>query len=321
MLTTRFTELCGCARPLQLAGMPGIVTPSLACAVAEAGALSMVPSAGVPVSALDRMLDEVVSRTGSPFGVNFLMPFLDRDALDVAARRARVVEFFYGDPDATLVEAAHRGGALASWQVGSVSEAVAAAGAGCDIIVAQGMEAGGHVRGTVATFPLLAQVLDAVGLPVVAAGGIGTAHSMAAALAAGASAVRVGTRFVASAESGAHPKYIEALVAARAEDTVLTEAFSVMWPDAPHRVLRSSVEAAQALQEDIAGELEMGGERVPIPRLAVYCPSRDATGHVEAMALYAGQSVDAVRRIEPAGDIVRELCDGAEALLAREALR
>jgi nitronate monooxygenase len=321
MLTTRFTGLCGCTRPLQLAGMPGIVTPSLACAVAEAGGLAMVPAAAVPVPVLERVIDEVVSRTGAPFGVNFLMPFLDRDALDVAARRARVVEFFYGDPDAALVEVAHRGGALVSWQVGSVSEAVAAAAAGCDILVAQGMEAGGHVRGTVATFPLLAQVLDAVGLPIVAAGGIGTAHSMAAALAAGASAVRVGTRFVAAAESGAHPKYIEALIAARAEDTVLTEAFSVMWPDAPHRVLRSSVEAAHALADEIAGEIEVRGERMPIPRLAVYCPSRDTTGHIEAMALYAGQSVGAVRRVDSAGEIVRELCDGAEALLARESVR
>ena len=321
MLTTRFTELCGCTRPLQLAGMPGIVTPSLACAVAEAGGFAMIPAAGVPTPVLERMMDEVTSRTGAPFGVNVLMPFLDREAVEVASRRARVVEFFYGDPDGALVEVVHRGGALASWQVGSVTEAVAAAEAGCDFIIAQGIEAGGHVRGEVATFPLLAQVLGIVGLPVLAAGGIGTAASMAAALAAGASGVRVGTRFVASAESGAHPKYVDALVAARAEDTVLTEEFSVLWPDAPHRVLRSSIEAARALSGDMAGELELDGQRIPIPRLAVYCPSRETSGHVEAMALYAGQSVDAVRRVEPAADIVRELCDGAETLLARELLR
>jgi nitronate monooxygenase len=321
MLTTRFTEICGCTRPLQLAGMPGIVTPSLACAVAEAGGLAMIPAAGVPTSVLELAMDEVASRTGAPFGVNFLMPFLDRSTLEVAARRARLVEFFYGNPDGALVEAAHRAGALVSWQVGSVSEAVAAAEAGCDIVVAQGVEAGGHVRGQVAAFPLLAQVLDAVGVPVLAAGGIGTAHSVAAALASGASGVRVGTRFVAAAESGAHPKYVEALLAARAEDTVLTEEFSVMWPDAPHRVLRSAIAAAHALADDVAGELETAGQKIPIPRLAVICPSRDATGHIEAMALYAGQSVDAVRKVDRAGDIVRELCDGAETLLARDALR
>jgi nitronate monooxygenase len=321
MLTTRFTEMCGCERPLQLAGMPGIVTPSLACAVAEAGGLAMIPTAGVPTPLLEQTIDEVVSRTSAPFGVNFLLPFLDRDALDVVARRAKVVEFFYGAPDAALVEVAHRSGALVSWQVGSVEEAVAAAKAGCDIVVAQGIEAGGHVRGEVAAFPLLAHVLDAVDVPVLAAGGIGTAHSMAAALAAGASGVRVGTRFVAAAESGAHPKYVAALLAARAEDTVLTGEFSVMWPDAPHRVLRSSIAAAHALRGEIAGEFEMAGQKIPIPRLAVYCPSRETTGHIEAMALYAGQSVDAVRRVDAAGDIVRELCDGAEALLARDWLR
>jgi nitronate monooxygenase len=321
MLATRFTELCRCSRPLQLAGMPGVVTPSLACAVAEAGGFAMLPAAAAPIPLLERAMDEVSARTGAEFGVNFLIPFLDPEALEVASRRARVVEFFYGDPDAALVEAVHRGGALVSWQVGSVPEAVAAAKIGCDVVVAQGVEAGGHVRGQVGTFPLLAQVLEAIGLPVLAAGGIGTAHSVAAALAAGAAGVRVGTRFVAAAESGAHPKYVDALVSACAEDTVLTEEFSVMWPNAPHRVLRSSIEAAHALAGEIAGEMEVDGVRIPVRRLAVHCPNRETSGHVEAMALYAGQSVDAVRRVEGAGDIVRELCDGAEALLERGAFR
>jgi NAD(P)H-dependent flavin oxidoreductase YrpB (nitropropane dioxygenase family) len=301
--------------------MPAVVTTSLACAVADAGAFPMIPSPGVPAALLARTLEEIAARTSAPFGVNFLMPFLDAEALDVASKHARLVEFFYGDPDGALVERAHSGGALVSWQVGSITEAVAAAEAGCDIVIAQGVEAGGHVRGQVGAFPLLAQVLDVVGVPVLAAGGIATAHSMAAALAAGASGVRVGTRFVAAAESGAHPSYVSALIAARAEDTMLTEEFSVLWPDAPHRVLRSCIDAARALDAEMSGQFEMNGMTIPVPRLSVYCPSRETSGHVEAMALYAGQSVDAVRRVEPAVDIVREICDGAEALLAREALR
>jgi enoyl-[acyl-carrier protein] reductase II len=98
---------------------------------------------------------------------------------------------------------------MAFWQVGSRQEAVAAAQAGCDLVVAQGIRAGGHVRGTVGTFPLLEEVLEAVDVPVLAAGGIGTARAMAAALIAGADGVRVGTRFVATPEAGAHPEYVE----------------------------------------------------------------------------------------------------------------
>jgi nitronate monooxygenase len=228
-----------------------------------------------------------------------------------------VVEFFYGEPDAALVDAVHAGGALAFWQVGSVEEAVAAARAGCDAVVAQGTEAGGHVRGTTGLLPLLAAVLDAVDVPVVAAGGIGTPRAMAAALAAGADAVRVGTRFVAATEANAHADYVAALVGARAEDTVLTRRFSVMWPDAPHRVLRSAVAAAEACPDEVVGELEVDGTRQPLPRFAIPCPTRATTGTITAMALYAGESVGAVRSVMPAAEIVGELADGAEHLLRR----
>src|SRR5207247_10757963 len=139
-----------------------------------------------------------------PFCVHFLIPFLERECLEVAAARGRVVEFFYGDPDRDLVQTVHAGKALAAWQVGSVDEARAAVDVGCDFIVAQGVEAGGHVRGRIGLLPLLEQVLEVVDVPVVAAGGIGTARAMAAALATGASAVRVGTRIVAAVESTAH---------------------------------------------------------------------------------------------------------------------
>jgi nitronate monooxygenase len=317
MLPTRFTTLLGCTVPLQQAGMGGVATPPLALAVAEAGGLGMLGGAMVPPPVLAEMLDSLAASTRGAFGVNFLMPFLDRDAVAVATTRARVVEFFYGAPDATLVDAVHAGGALACWQVGSVEEAVAAARAGCDLVVAQGTEAGGHVRGASGLLPLLGAVLDAVDVPVVAAGGIGTARAMAAALAAGADAVRVGTRFLAAAEADVHPEYLTALVGARAEDTVLTERFSVMWPGAPHRVLRSAVAAAEACSGEIVGETELLGTRQPLPRFAVPPPTRETTGTIAAMALYAGESVGAVSGVVPAADVVRELAEGAERLLRR----
>jgi NAD(P)H-dependent flavin oxidoreductase YrpB (nitropropane dioxygenase family) len=320
VLTTRFTELVGCEIPLQQAGMGGVATADLAVAVAEAGALGMLGLPMVPAEMVAEILDGVAKATTKPVGANFLMPFVDRDAVAAAAERARLVEFFYADPDPSLVDLVHRGGALAAWQVGSADEARQAVDAGCDIVVAQGVEAGGHVRGTVALLPLLDAVLAAApDVPVVAAGGIGTARAMAAALAGGADAVRVGTRFVATEEADTHPEYAQALIDAGPDDTVLTTTFSVMWPDAPHRVLKSCVEAAEAFDGDNVGEMAMGVMQMPLPRFAVPCPARATTGTIAAMALYAGQSVGAVTKVQPAADVVRELAEGAEELLKRSA--
>jgi NAD(P)H-dependent flavin oxidoreductase YrpB (nitropropane dioxygenase family) len=228
-----------------------------------------------------------------------------------------VIDFFYGEPDAALVECVHAGAALAAWQVGSAEEARAAADAGCDFVIAQGTEAGGHVRGRTSLLPLLAEVLEAVSVPVLAAGGIACERDLAAVLAAGAAGARIGTRFVASAESGAHPDYVAALLAARAEDTVLCETFSGWWPDAPHRVLRSAVAAVEAHADELVGEVELAGVRTPLPRGCIFSPTRTTRGRIGAMALYAGESVTQVRGVPPAGRIVAELVDGAEALLVR----
>ena len=305
MLTTRFTELIGCDIPLQQAGMGGVATADLARAVTQAGALGMIGAAMVPAPQLAQSLADLPS----PVGVNFLMPFVDPDAVEAAASSATLVEFFYGDPDPTLVERVHNAGpAKAAWQVGDPDEARQAEQAGCDLIIAQGVEAGGHVRGTIGLLPLLDAVLNATpGVPVVAAGGIGTAKAVKAVLAAGADAARVGTRFVAAEEADTHPEYARALVEAGPDDTVLTTAFGVMWPNAPHRVLKSCVDAATAFEGDSVGELVMGEVHMPLPPFAVPCPGRTTTGTINAMALYAGQSVGAVTKTQPAAEIVREL--------------
>jgi len=314
MIRTPFTDLTGCRVPLQLSPM-SLVSPDLATAVAKAGALPMLNTRRVSVDYLVQTLDRVASSTGTRPGVNFLVPFVNKDVVKAVAPHAAIVDFFFGDPDPALVELAHAGGALASWQVGSREEAVAAERAGCDLMAAQGIEAGGHVRGSIGLFPLLGEVLDTVRIPVIASGGIGTARSMAAALAAGAAAVRVGTRFLAAQESSAHPAYVEALIRARAEDTVITETFHVNWPDAPHRVLRSCIDAANAFKGELVGKGAAAGEEYPIPRFTPPSPNRATVGEISAMALYAGQSVNAVRRIQPAAEIVRELSEGAEQLL------
>src|SRR6059036_3474204 len=197
-------------------------------------------------------------------------------------------------------------------------QAAAAEGAGGDLIVAQGTEAGGHVRGKIGLLALLGQVLPSAKVPVVAAGGIGTGRAMAAALAAGASAVRVGTRFVAAEETGTHPMYVDKLIAAEAKDTILTEAFSANWPNAPHRVLRSCVEAVERFQGEFVGETVQPWApdvRVPVQTRASFVADKTTTGTFDAMPLWAGESVDGVKRIQKAGEIVRELAGEAETLL------
>ncbi|HEV2427426.1 MAG TPA: nitronate monooxygenase, partial [Acidimicrobiales bacterium] len=198
----------------------------------------------------------------------------------------RVIEFFEGFPDERVVQVGHEGGALVSWQVGSVDEGVAAEAAGCDLVVAQGIEAGGHVRGTTALNDLLPAVLGAVGVPVVAAGGIGTPERAAELTAAGADAVRVGTRFLACPECDTHPVYVEALLAAGAGDTVLTGDFDDggRWP-ATVRVLSDSLRRARH-----------AGNRSTEP------PSKRADDPL-AMACYAGTSVDALTSIESASAV------------------
>lgn len=313
MLRTSFTDLVGCRLPIQLAPMGGAGSPDLVAAVVEAGGMGMFATALVPVAAMESALERVAARTSGPVGFNVLMPFYDEGFVDALAPRVRLVDFYHGAPDPAVVRRVHDAGPLAGWQVGSVDEAKAAVDAGCDLVVVRGVEGGGRMWGERSLWPLLDEVLDVVDVPVVAAGGIGTGRGMAAALAAGAAAVRMGTRFIATEESSAHDVWKQGVMDASAADTVLTDAFSVLWPNGPepHRVLRSALAAAERMDADVVAELPAGNGSMPVPRFAAVAPNRSATGAVEAMALYAGESVFAVQSIERAGDVVRTIADDA----------
>jgi nitronate monooxygenase len=303
----RFTDLVGSTVPLQQAGMSGTATPPLAAAVSNAGALGMIGIGRQQRDVIERYLDEVAVLTTAPVGATCIAQFVLPEVVELVASRLPIIEFFYEWPDPARVPA----GVICGWQVGSVDEAKAAVDAGCRYVIAQGMEAGGHVRGHVPLAELLPAVRAAIDVPIVAAGGIGTADAVRAAMNMGADAVRVGTRFVATRESYAHPAYIDALVAARTDDSVLTEAFGVGWPDAPHRVLQSSIDAATAAPNDVIGEtIAANGAVMPMPRFGVSTPTRDTTGNVSAMALYAGRSVGAVTSIMTAAEVVAELSAG-----------
>jgi NAD(P)H-dependent flavin oxidoreductase YrpB (nitropropane dioxygenase family) len=284
--------------------MGPIATPELAAAVTQSGALGMLGGEGLSIQALDANLSRIRELTPGPFGVNFILPFLeDPEAVRLAAARCRVVEFFYGTPDAELVRMVHSGKAVAAWQIGSAAEARAAADAGCDFVIAQGLEAGGHLRGQLGRKNLLKEVLHAVEVPVLAAGGIGSGRDAASAMADGASGVRVGTRFIAATESGAHRLYVRALIDAMASDTVITEVFSRNWKNAPHRVLRSCVAAALDYESDVIGETD--GR--PVHRFSGSEPLKQTTGTIGAMCLYAGESVEEIKGVQPASAIVEQL--------------
>jgi NAD(P)H-dependent flavin oxidoreductase YrpB (nitropropane dioxygenase family) len=297
MAPGRLATLLDCAIPLQVAGMGGCGTVALAAAVARAGGIGTLPVLG-PSPIAGRVAESRDAAGGGVIAANVLMPFLDRAAAVAAARAgAAFVECFYGAPEAALVAAIHDAGALAAWQVGSVAEADAAVAAGCDLVIAQGVEAGGHVRGTVPLHELVPAVRAAHPVvPLVAAGGLATGADIAAVLALGADGARLGTRFLLTPEADVHPAYRDALLATRDGDaeTVLTTAFGAGWPDAPHRVLRACVDAASAQPEGAPWRWS------PAP------PTASATDPA-AMAMYAGTGVGAIDAVEPAEELTRRL--------------
>lgn len=232
-----------------------------------------------------------------------------------------VIVLFWGDPT-PYVERIHRNGAKVVVQVGSLDEALRAAKAGVDAVIAQGVEAGGHVRGTTSIWELLPATVKALQpLPVLASGGIGDTPGVARALAIGAAGVSLGTRFVASDETWLHPAYKKRIVNARAEDTMLNELYDYDWSNAPHRTLRNKTyEEWQAAGcppkgskpgegTSIGRRTNAMGERVEWMRYAIGTAPPDFDGDIEYAPLWAGESCSVVNDIKPAADIVRGLVD------------
>lgn len=198
-----------------------------------------------------------------------------------------------------------------------------------DAVIAQGIEAGGHVRGTTSIWKLLPTTVAALGeLPVLASGGIGDGAGVARALRLEAQGVSLGTRFVVSDEAFIHSAYKQRIVQARTEDTVYNQLYDVWWPDAPHRTLRNkTVQEWEAARRPPPGQrpgegIPIGsyrgpaGELVPWPRYAVGVATADFDGDIEYAPLWAGQSCSVVNDLKPAATIVRDLVRDAEAAIA-----
>lgn len=321
---TAFCRLAGVPLPIIQAPIGGLAVPELVAAVSDAGGLGMLPVTWHEPPEIDESLGKVRALTNRPFGVNLILEWPQEERLRQCLEAGvRIVSFFWGDP-ARLVPIAHEAGAIVLHTVGDAAEARRAVDAGVDVVVAQGWEAGGHVRGQVATLALVPAVVDAVApVPVVAAGGIGDGRGLAAVLTLGASAGWLGTRFVMAAEAPALPRYRDLLAAADETSTVYSSLFDVGWPHAPHRTLRNStIDAWEAAGRPAPGSRPGEGEVIatwddgwPVHRYESSSARDGVTGDIEALPLWAGQSVGLVDDVLPAGEIVRRLAEGAAAAL------
>jgi nitronate monooxygenase len=267
---------------------------------------------------LRQLFERMSTLTDRSWGANFVLDFPVEERLTVSLNHGvRAISFFWGD-GGRYIHRVKAAGAVAIQVVGSIDEAKRAADSGFDLIVAQGRDAGGHVRGELGTMSLVPQVVDAVSpAPVLAAGGIADRRGVAAAFALGASGVWVGTRFLAAEEANIHPRYQERVLAATGDDTLCSEVFDVGWPKAPHRTIRNKTTDqlldAGRPEPYRPGEGETVARRADgtaIPRYSFSAPTREATGDIEAMALYAGAAVGIVQSREAASVIVRDLAAG-----------
>ncbi|HEY7259828.1 MAG TPA: nitronate monooxygenase [Gaiellales bacterium] len=300
--------------PVMQAPIGPAATTALAAAVSGAGGIGSLGASWTEPDVLRSQIREIRRLTERPFCVNLVLAFDQAERLElVLAEGVELISFSWG-VDAALVARAHAGGAAVMAQAGSAAEARAAVEAGCDAVVAQGIEAGGHVQGEVGVLALVAELSHSLPVPVLAAGGIADARGVKAAMAAGAVGAMIGTRFVATPEADVHPDWAARLVGATAADTVLTGLFDGGWPGAAHRVLRNSTYRAwDAAGRPPAGSRPGEGEvvarhgDVEIERYAADEPRRSTTGDLEAMCLYAGQGVGLVTAIEPAADVVSRI--------------
>jgi NAD(P)H-dependent flavin oxidoreductase YrpB (nitropropane dioxygenase family) len=305
---------------------PNITSLELAAAVSNAGALGIISFGGNPPPLLREQIRRLRSLTDKPFGVNLILQFPVKEHVDVCLQeQIPVLSFFWGDCS-PYVERAHAAGIKVLDQVGSVAAAQRSARAGVDVIIAQGIEAGGHIAGEVSTMALVPRVVDAVApTPVAAAGGIADARGVVAALALGAEGAVLGTRFLATPEAAAHPIYKQKVIDTTEEGTVRTTLFGYGWPNAPHRAIRTQFVndwlgeeyrgSEQRADEPVIGETSFGGQRIPMLRFMGFPPDTETRGDIESMGLLAGQSVGLVQEIKPAAAVVSELIEGARQII------
>ena len=318
--------LFGLQFPIWQAPTGSIAGPELASAVAAAGGMGAMALTWTSPEQAVAQIRQVRAQTANPFQVNFALAFPPHALSAALEAGAPVVTFSWGDPTPYLAQV-RAAGAKVGVQVTNGEGARRFAQLGVDFLLCQGMEAGGHVQSSQPLFALLPQVVAvANGLPVIAAGGIADGQGIARVLQLGAAGAMLGTRFVATLESRAHPDYKARLVAAQAEATALTVCFDGDWPYAVHRVLRNSTleqwEAAGSPPVGVRpGEGEIVGRNAdgaPILRYADTAPRLGFTGDISAMCLYAGTGCLAINDLPSASDLLPRLWQETEGCLPNQ---
>lgn len=307
---------------------PDISGPELVAAVANAGAIGLLRLPDWPApDHVRELIRKTRSLTSKPFGAAIVLAFPHEENLRVVLEeKLAVLQVYWGDFPNHRVQEAHRAGVKVLHQVGSLEEAAKAKEAGVDGIIVQGREAGGHVIGQEGLFPLLPRVVDLVSdssIPVIAAGGIVDGRGYVAALALGAQGVCLGTRFVATEESFAHPIYKQKLI--EMSHTDYTNIFGrARWPDAPQRVLETPFydewknnfpDQETEKDQPIIGHSIIHGVHKDIRRFAGTVPNATATGDIDIMAMYSGQGVGLITEIIPAAQVVKSLVAEAKEVI------
>ncbi len=332
-MRNQFTEEYGITHPIVQGALGVASMPPLVSAVSEAGGMGTLGAVGQPLMTSRELRDlirAVRGLTDKPFGVNFVTAFAtDEHVRECIDARIAVVSFDTAEPPPRFVRRLRRHGVRVWSKAGSVADARRAARAGVDAVIAHGREAGGGSRGDTGTFTLVPAVVDAIWpVPVLASGGIADARGVAAALALGADAAWIGTRFLASREANAHAEYKRRIVEAGEADTEITDVFSRDGASTPFRTLRNRVVrerrdgkgrhdrpgdddcAGADPARRLIGRTELGGRPVEIPEFSCILPTPETRGDIDAMCLPAGQSVMLIRSILPAGELVRSLAKG-----------
>ena len=316
MLRTPLCELFGTRYPIWLAGMGGVSMAPLVAAVSEAGGLGVIGAASLSSEGLRREIRRVRELTSRPFAVDLLAPIPDMIRRHMQVVFEEKIEIFVAGlavPREFIVEMQARGMKVVV-MCGKVSHAIRAEEAGADAVVAQGTEAGGHT-GEIGLVSLVPQVVDAVKIPVLAAGGIVDGRGVVAALALGAQGVVIGTRFIASHESSAAPAYRQAIVRARDDSTVRTRCYTgktcrvmrnpyiVEWEQDPSRIQPFPQQVMVSTQNGVMDYDGTGGDADP-----------------NRTFLPAGQGSGLIHDVRPAGEIFHDLLREAEAVIERNVL-
>ncbi|GAB3171215.1 NAD(P)H-dependent flavin oxidoreductase [Telluribacter humicola] len=334
-ITTRLTETYNVIYPFASAGMAFAGTsPDLAIAVCKAGGIGAIAMGPLPAEAVRFLIREVKKATDRPFHVNFITFLTDEEKIQVCVEeQVPIVSFHWGHPPKEYIDRLHEAHIKVWEQVGSVADARKAVEDGIDLIIAQGAEAGGHNYGTLPTFVLVPEVVEAVKpTPVLAAGGITTGRQVAAALCLGAVGVWVGTRLLASHEAFIHPDYKSRLTEATGIDTCLTSIFGPEMVDFnPMRVLKNSVVTefqgrehlvpATTENEPVIGKTSLFGQEQTLKRFSSFVPMPTTEGDLEEMALLAGQGVGLVQDIQPVESIITTMMEEAAQTISSVAVK